>query len=317
MQDTAAGDATCAALSESLGEPLPGTAAVAGGWLCLEQRGPWGHNALLQSHLDPAVGRALDAAAGPAGVRVQLIRRPGRHADEPPDGPRRAYLAHTGPTGSWLRAADLSDPSELLGLNFAAIAAGRHGGWGREVAEPLLLVCTNGRRDRCCAVLGRELVAGLQGRHGDAVWETTHTGGHRFAPAAVLLPSGYTYGRLGPHQADAALAAAGSGKVTLEHCRGRSTWTRAGQVAELAVRDQIGEHLIDALRVEPADGDQVRVTHQDGRTWTVTVHERELDPPRPNSCGKAAVRPTTLVAVDVSDAPAGVSGSPAPDPPPN
>lgn len=72
MQDTAAGDATCAALSESLGEPLPGTAAVAGGWLCLEQRGPWGHNALLQSHLDPAVGRALDAAAGPAGVRVQL-----------------------------------------------------------------------------------------------------------------------------------------------------------------------------------------------------------------------------------------------------
>ena len=306
MQATPPGQATCAALSGRFREPLPGTAAVARSWLCLEQRGPWGHHALTQSHLDPDLGRALDRAAGAAGVRVQLIRRPGRHADEPPSGPRRVYLAHTGPGASWLRTADVTDPADLLALDFDAIGRGRHGGWGRAVAEPLMLICTNGRRDRCCAILGRELVAELADRHGDTIWETTHTGGHRFAPAAVVLPSGYTYGRLRGHDADGALSAAAAGKLVLDHCRGRSTWSRRGQVAELAVREHVGEYLVDALRVSSEDGDRVHVEHQDGRTWDVTVQEHELDPPRPNSCGAAAVRPTTFVAV-------GVSGSPEQD----
>ncbi|GAA2776093.1 sucrase ferredoxin [Saccharopolyspora taberi] len=303
MHDTPPVQETCAALAERHREPLPGTAAVARSWLCLEQRGPWGHNALVQSHLDPDLGRALDRAAAAAGVRVQLIRRPGRHADEPSAGPRRVYLAHTGPDASWLRTADITDPADLLGLDFDGVGRGEHGGWGRPASGPVLLVCTNGRRDRCCALLGRELITDLGGRHGEAVWETTHTGGHRFAPAAVLLPSGYTYGRLRGHTADAALSAAAAGKLVLEHCRGRSTWSHAGQVAELAVREHVGEYLVNALRVTGEDGDRVRVEHQDGRAWDVTVHQYELDPPRPNSCGKAAVRPTTHVAVSVSAPP--------------
>ena len=30
----------------------------------------------------------------------------------------------------------------------------------------------------------------------DEVWECTHLGGHRFAPTALVLPTGYSYGRL-------------------------------------------------------------------------------------------------------------------------
>ncbi|MGW1678007.1 sucrase ferredoxin [Saccharopolyspora sp. NPDC002376] len=301
MQHTTADHATCAALSTGFAEPLTGTAAVARGWLCLEQRGPWGHNALVQSHLDPNLGRALEAKASEHGVRVQLIRRPGRHADTPGDATRQVLLANTEPGTGWLREHTTTDPAELLDLDFERIAAGHHDGWGRPIADPLLLVCTNGRRDRCCALLGRELITDLAGRHENAIWETTHTGGHRFAPAAVLLPSGYTYGRLTAHAVEAVLSAATSGKVSLEHCRGRSTWDRAGQAAELAVREHLGEHLTDALLITGRTDDQVEVAHQDGRRWQVTVQTRELDPPRPNSCGKAAVHPTSTVAVDITD----------------
>nr|WP_246331354.1 sucrase ferredoxin [Saccharopolyspora hordei] len=267
----------------------------------MEQRGPWGHTALTQSHLDPDLGRALDAKAGEHGVRVQLIRRPGHHADTPGDTERRVLLAHTAPGTGWLREHTLADPAELLDLDFERIAAGHHDGWGRPVTDPVLLVCTNGRRDRCCALLGRELITELAGRHDEAVWETSHTGGHRFAPAAVLLPSGYTYGRLTAPAVEAVLSAAASGKVALEHCRGRSTWDRAGQAAELAVREHLGEHLVDALRVAGGRDDVVEVAHQDGRRWQVTVRARELDPPRPSSCGAAAVRPTALAAVAVTE----------------
>lgn len=305
---TAPVSATCAALSEALAEPLSGTAAVAQTWLCLEQRGPWGHTAPVQSHLDPELGRSLTERTEAAGVRLQLIRRPGKHPDTP--GPQRAYLAHTVPGRSWLRAADLTDPAELLDLDFHRTACGSHDGWGEPVDEPLLLVCTNGRRDRCCAVKGRALIHELAGRHLDSVWESTHTGGHRFAPAAVLLPTGYTYGRLDGRGGEAALSAAASGKLVTDQCRGRSCWSHAGQAAELAVREAIGEYLSEALHVvgesaitsedfQDKAGKHVIVTHTDGRQWQVTVRERKLDPPRPNSCGKTAAHPVALSAETV------------------
>ncbi|MGP4016307.1 sucrase ferredoxin [Saccharopolyspora sp. 5N708] len=305
MHHTATEATTCAGLSEAFAEPLAGTAAVARSWLCLEQRGPWGYNALVQSHLDRELGRALAARGEQHRVRVQLIRHPGRHADRSGDRPRRVFLAHTGPGASWLRETTITDPAELLDLDFARIAAGHHDDWGHPVTDPLLLVCTNGRRDRCCALLGRELINELAGRHDGAIWECSHIGGHRFAPAAVLLPSGYTYGRLTAQTADAVLSCAAAGKVVLDNCRGRSSWTRAGQTAELAVREHIGEYLVDALRVtsEAEETEQIAVTHQDGRRWQVAVRPRELDPPRANSCGKAAIRPTAFVAEAINGQP--------------
>ncbi|MCI2416246.1 sucrase ferredoxin [Saccharopolyspora sp. K220] len=300
MHHTAAEPATCAGMSDAFAEPLAGTAAVARSWLCLEQRGPWGHNALVQSHLDPELGRALSARGEAHGVRVQLIRHPGRHADTANDPRRRVFLAHTEPGTSWLRETTVTDPADLLDLDFARLAAGHHDDRGHPVTDPLLLVCTNGRRDRCCALLGRELVNELSGRHDGSIWECSHLGGHRFAPAAVLLPSGYTYGRLTAQTADAVLSCAAAGKVVLDNCRGRSSWNRPGQTAELAVREHIGEYLVDALRVTIEATDRIEVAHQDGRRWQVAVRQRELDPPRPSSCGKAAIRPTAFIAETIN-----------------
>lgn len=287
---------TCSALSETLSEPLPGTAAVAGAWLCVEQAGPWGRNALLHSRFDTDLATELGRRADGTGVRVQLIRRPGQRASDPPAGSRRVYLASTDPAHCWLREAAVDNPADLLDLDFPAIAAGVHGDWGQPSHGPLLLVCTNGRRDRCCAVWGRPLVTELAASHGDAVWETSHTGGHRFAPNAVLLPSGYTYGRLKPAVGDAILSAARGENVTREQCRGRSTWSRPAQAAELAVRDLTGERRLNALRAEDTGSGFIRITHTDGTAWSVAVREQALDPPRPNGCGKdPASLPTTVI----------------------
>ena len=60
----------------------------------------------------------------------------------------------------------------------------------------MLLVCTNGKRDECCALLGRPIAQrcapGAPGR----VWESNHLGGHRFAPTVTLLPHGTMHGQL-------------------------------------------------------------------------------------------------------------------------
>ncbi|MFB7475704.1 sucrase ferredoxin [Kitasatospora sp. NPDC056184] len=295
---------TCATLSRELSEPLAATAATASTWLLVEQNGPWGAKALGESHLDPAVGRALDAAAAGTGVRVALIRRPGRHADCLPTARHEVIVAHTvpAPGRSWVRRHEVADPAELLALDFAALGAGDHGGLGApHVGGPIALVCTNGRRDRCCALLGRPLAADLAAAGHTEVWEVTHLGGHRFSPTMLVLPYGYAYGRLTAESAKEVLAATASGRMVPEWSRGCSGWDRPGQAADHAVRLAGGGTRADALTVDSRpDGAgrwRVEVRHEDGRVWEVRVAEGVSEPARPESCGKAAGTPSRMEVV--------------------
>lgn len=294
---------TCSSLSQQYAEPMAGTAATAISWLCIEQPGPWGRDALLESHLDRDLALQLARRAHGTGVRIQLIRRPGRHADLGPGAPRRVYLASTRPGATWLEQAEVDDPKELLDLDFLSLGTGIPAAVGDLVTTPLFLVCTNGKRDRCCAELGRAIAAELAVLHPDEVWECTHTGGHRFAPTGLLLPSGYTYGRLDLAAAQEILNGVRQHRVRTDDCRGRSTWPKEGQVAELAVRERIGERHPDALTVRPApdsadDGSQL-VEHVDGRSWHVVVGASEQTPPRATSCGQPPATPQAFVATTV------------------
>lgn len=304
----------CSLASAALDEPLAATAPVARVWVALEQPGPYGRKALTDSHLDPGVGAALAAATDGVPVTVVLVRRPGHHADDAArDRPRRWFVADTTPGRTRLRTGTVDDPAALLDWDWRALADGHLPEDGTEASGPVLLVCTNGRRDLCCALAGRDLVRDLaEHLGGDALWESSHLGGHRFAPTALVLPWGTVYGRVGADDALAAVAAAGRGELASEGLRGRSTWTRAGQAAELAVRRLTGERALDALTVEPATDDPAAgdaapaavaaaavVRHRDGRGWRVTLRRRLLPPPRPESCGKAPVDIETWAATSV------------------
>lgn len=277
----------CSTVSAAVGEPLAGSAPDAIAWVCLEQNGPWGAKAFTDSHLDHSLGKQIEKAAAAHGVRPSLIRRPGRHADVIGDGSRTVLVAYTHPDGSWLLAGTVKDPAELLDLDWAAVAAGsltqvRDSLPGSAPSEPVLLVCTNGTRDTCCARLGRPVAAAAAEAHPGRVWEVTHTSGHRFAPTTVLLPSGALHGRI----LDAApiLEAADRGELLDLGYRGRSTWPSLGQVAEAEIRLVAGVSGVDDLTVA-ADGDAWQVRHRDGRVWSVGVTSYE-EGERPPSCGK-------------------------------
>ncbi|MGC9379008.1 sucrase ferredoxin [Streptomyces sp. MH13] len=298
---------TCSVVSRNLDEPVSGTAPVARTWLLLEQPGPWGAKALTSSHLDPALGRALEAAAKGTGVRIALIRRPGRHADGGTPAERRVYAAHTVPGNVWLHGTTLTDPRRLLDLDFAALGRGDRRTFesvlegGPHLGDPLALVCTNGKRDRCCALLGRPLAAELAASGAENVWEVTHLGGHRFSPTVLVLPHGYAYGRVQAHAVKEILHSAREARVVVEGCRGNSSWERPGQAAELAVRSAVGEDAAQVLSVVRTDGAaprwEVTVAHADGRHWRVVVEQDTSVPPRPESCGTSVLGSPARMAV--------------------
>ncbi|TDD71351.1 sucrase ferredoxin [Jiangella aurantiaca] len=292
----------CSDLGRELAEPLAGTAPVAAWWLVVEQPGPWGAKALTQSHLDAALGASLDAAAGEHGGRVALVRRPRWHPDTHYPAARRVWLAGTTPGATFLLGGWLTSVDVLRSLPWAALRSGDVDGLLaarpelRHEDEPLLLVCTNGRRDLCCAAKGRQLVADLRDDVLGRVWETTHLGGHRFAPTAVLLPHGVAYGRMDDKLALLLVEEARAGRFLDDGYRGRSTFDRPGQSAEAAVRRVLGDTGLDDLAVSSvvsvADTAwRAVVEHRDGRTWTVAVRAEEQQPPRPESCGKPPVTP--------------------------
>ena len=68
---------TCSALS-ALDEPLPGTAATAPGYVCLEVPTGWGRDVLDGTALGAELSDELSVRAKAADVRILFIRRPGR-----------------------------------------------------------------------------------------------------------------------------------------------------------------------------------------------------------------------------------------------
>jgi hypothetical protein len=289
----------CSVLFDGAGVSAYGTAARATFFLALEQPGPWGRDAARQSHLPVDLGAALADACSDRGGRFTLLRRPGRHADEHHGGGHTAYLAWSG-ADPWLVQAEVEDPATLLDVDLEALARGDRDAVaaslpGARPADPVLLVCTNGRRDVCCAVRGRPVALEAAIARPGRVWEASHTGGHRFAPTGVLLPHGATLARLDPELAVAVLEEAAADRLPARalgpvHDRGRSALDADGQAAESHVRHERGVTALRALTTRRVPGDEPRyaVQHRDGREWSVVV-ERGDSGELAESCGKAVV----------------------------
>ena len=148
----------------------------------------------------PAVAGAAQALAA-ADIRLQ-----GLVPDDHGDPHRRRLIAFTRPAAAFdhYRGRGWTVADDLLSEAVAAIAVsdgknagaavpqlGADSGSDSAGAGRHVLVCTHGRRDACCGTFGTRLAHSLPGMGaGVRVWRTSHTGGHRFAPTALLLPEG-------------------------------------------------------------------------------------------------------------------------------
>ena len=117
-----------------------------------------------------------------------------RHAIHRMQETRRMYIAPLRSRPGALLRLDLQDVRQINDLDPSNLIAG-------DIVAPLHpervdLVCTNGKRDICCAQLGRPLLERLEAE-GREVWESSHIGGHRFAPVHLSLPDGRIWGRGG------------------------------------------------------------------------------------------------------------------------
>ena len=284
----------CALRAQLRGDPMLGTAFPSARVLMVEQPGPWGTAGLADSRFDREVAPALERRANRAGLRVLVVRRPGR---TPREAVRRWMLADCRERHETLTVGTFSDDAELLDLPLDGSA-------GAPDDEPLLLVCAHSKHDACCALRGRGVAAALEVERPGRVFECSHLGGDRFAANVLVLPAGLLYGRVLPFAAPEFVAAAVDGEVVGALLRGRVGLPPAAQAALAFGYEQLALRRRRDLRVvstgEPVgDHVDVRLSGPHGelivsvRVEPVAAEGLTCGNPRPNRF--LAYRPVSIV----------------------
>lgn len=245
--------------SDAQVEPLPGTAKQTTTYVVFEWPYGWSRDVLDGNTFSPELSAQLKALD----VGIQLIKHPRERRVEK----YRCFVvfAEFGVT----ELHYLDGPEQILDLDLTRPT-------GNAIDYPLVLVCTHGKRDVCCAVKGRPLAVELHDRFPGLVWETSHTKGHRFAPSVLLMPWGYSFGRLNVEAATAMLEAARRGEYFCPANRGSGLLTPPDQVREV----EVARRLLDAgetVRYTDLTVEDGVVKHRDGREWNIPVEEVVVD----------------------------------------
>jgi hypothetical protein len=228
----------CADYSRLIGEPLIGTISQAHYYFALQTQEAFGSKALPESAVNPLVFEHL-ARFQPS--NTVLIRQPGQR----PTPYGTAFFAANLLTRR-VYALTLEQPEDLLNVALDALLA------GSLVAPrnlPLYFICTNGRRDVCCARYGSAFYEALSGLAGDAVWQCSHIGGHRFAATGLVFPAGAAYGMLDPQDAPALVQHTTDDILWLEKLRGRLEYAEPMQAAEYYLRHHLSHTAVAGIEL--------------------------------------------------------------------
>lgn len=263
----------CAQYSRDVGEPLAGTGMHPRSNLLLSWPSvDWTRTFHQAKDMTGDESGLVTELVG-SGRRVNLI-----HRKSQPRGWHRAFLMPEN------LAFDV--PREELAAFLSALHAGDSlDAWlDGPVTRRVLLCCTHGVKDKCCAKFGnasyKALVSAAENMPGEFdIWQSTHLGGCRLASAALLFPAMHKYGRVEAGHAAPLLASEREDQPYLPCYRGDGALTPVQQVAEIEARGQLADegriptHL-EWVSEQALSDDRVSVGfawHSDGERGEVTI----------------------------------------------
>jgi len=235
----------CSVRSKEATEEVFGTASMGDAWILLEYARPWGAKAFDESAIPKAVKTHL------AGVlksvprsRVLLIKQTRKV-----NGPLTLFVVRSRESLSSILKFEFFEYEQLLDLDLASALAGGSLAGTTPWEDPVFLVCTHGKRDKCCAKFGIPIYKTIKTLVGEpAVWQCSHVGGDRFAANVICFPDGIFYGHVTEETAKLIAKEYYERRIVLTNFRGRSCYSYPVQAAEFFARRETGFRGIGDLK---------------------------------------------------------------------
>lgn len=240
----------CCQHSRSVEEQLFASVKQNRVWFLLEYAYPWGRKAFEESSLASPVKNYLSNLLDetPASKLLFIKNQESLFSDR-----ISFFVGISSEAGPRLFRFQLNEHEDLLDLDIRGHLSSGHFPPASVYSDPLYLVCTNGKRDPCCAKFGLQVYDHLveyQHRVEDqtgTVWQSTHVGGHRFAANVVCFPHGIYCGRVTTDEARLLMDRYQSGQILLDKYRGRACYPPVVQAAEYFLRNHTAEPAISAF----------------------------------------------------------------------
>jgi len=254
-------DLRCSTWARREGVHPIGTAGSFAGYLLVPWPLPWPRDVTDIKTLGPVAARARDL-----GYRLlALVPQPGESART-----LRCYRWHPG-QGRYV-GHSVTTTNDVAGTAWSLLEGEPLG--RSEIKGTDVLICGHGRRDRCCGSIGTALQMGIAeagGLGSDVrVFRTSHTGGHRFAPTAIVLPSGTCWGYLDEEALGRIVTRSTDHREDLFRYRGcTGLLSPRVQALEREVLEHIGWNLLDCGR---------RGTDRAGDLARLTITDPDLGP---------------------------------------
>lgn len=238
----------CSQISKANGEDPIGSAPNVNHWLLVEVKRPW-PTSMFREH--PIINQVISAVEKLVFRRGEILM-PAAIAPDPnysiPGFTRAIYYRRPAKQFAQYTKQEYVVPDDrieqlviallnrLLGKNYDLTQFAN-----QQDTQHLreMLVCTHTQVDLACGRFGSSIYRQLRQTYGQPdqllrVWQSTHFGGHQFAPTLIDLPTGQVWGHLDPDSLQQLVERSGDCRQMRYYSRG---WTGCSKFEQIADRE--------------------------------------------------------------------------------
>ncbi len=224
----------CSTASRYFKEQLSGTAANSEVFILLEHCNPFPEK-VMEAHFDKEWLRSIQRLAKSYKGKVLLIRNNKTNFKDC----KISFVDCNACRYFTIETAIENTPSVQL----ADYIADPRTAWQ---TDPFFVICTNGKKDKCCAKFGFPVYKFFESFNADVnVWECSHVGGDRFAANAVAMPFGIYYGHVAVEDVGHIMVRTLLRKIYKNKFRGLSRRSFYEQAIECHLREHLQNYDID------------------------------------------------------------------------
>ncbi len=235
----------CSEQSGLAGENAIGTASGKDTFLLIESAFPWGHNVLQTKDIAALAPELMHIMAEYSSLKILLV---GYDTEYSRKGFRRVLHMQKNEMGGYDGFEYfLPQGKEAELLLYVLTQPELLTPYTGCVASRTILVCVDGGHDKCCGLKGQPLYREMRQLYGNdyQVLQSSHIGGHRFAPTFIDFPEGRVWGKVDTSLLASILEKSGDFSSVSDMYRGNCRLSKEEQYVEKALLEMYGWAALD------------------------------------------------------------------------